>query len=542
MVVVFLVPGGAFGWGGVEHKVIAYIAWENLSPEARSAVVKLMMQSPPDSGVQTLLSAGSSTDPRRFFIAASVWPDLVKIPTREDRKTKYSCPLWHFAEFTFAEPGVEVPDLPGFKPRQVNVMERLQFFQNALVDEDEPIGNRAIELVWTIHLVGDVHQPLHIASRVTKLEPESDLGGNRFRIGRQSLHGYWDTILTHHYDRSNSSEDVYIKYLANLLTEKYPRAKLDENLARLKPEEWANESFELARSVAYSGVTRGSEPSAEYDRRALNEGELRIALAGYRLAQMLNRLFGPGSLQTASKPAMTKDTKKIKARLDYDLACVASTLDDKTRELMVVKGTTLGGQTEGQQVVGFDSDKVKGIVNETREALLETLAGEELAGLRAYVIKQFPDPSQLQTFRTTGGPNAFLRPGKANSVSIRKTNFSYYSPLSEVNISLVQPVNNLIGQVKALIFGVRRSGPISLQVITHPQTGANIVLLAPGGKRYATSTNSHINDFWPGTYNFTVTRDGSITISHSSVDLGFGSSVIDCPLVNSGTPVLCQFR
>ncbi|HSS22757.1 MAG TPA: S1/P1 nuclease [Pyrinomonadaceae bacterium] len=542
---IFLLPPlSVFAWGGVEHKVIARIAWDNLTPETRKAVLELMLKAPPDSQIQELLAI-SEGDPRLFFINASVWADLVKNPASHDRQMKYSCPLWHFAEFTFGEPGVEVPDLPAFKPRQVNVMERLQFFQKTLLDESEPISNRAVELIWTIHLVGDIHQPLHVASRVTKAEPESDLGGNKFRLGRRNLHAYWDLILSSHFaPTDNEQNDHYIKRLADIVTKECPQAKLAETLTRTKPEDWAAESFDLAKSVVYSDVIRGKDPAKEYEDRAMAEGEKRIALAGYRLAQMLNQFFGATRKQIASAPTISENSKKIKARLDYDLACVASTLDSKTRELSIVNGTALDGQAAGQKVQGFDSNQVKRIINETKEALLETLAGEELAGLRAYAAKYFPDPNTLETIRVGAPPHAALEPGRGpNSSSSLRRHSSNHSAVQAFGISLVPAVNSLISKASNVILGTRRgSGPIRLEVQTKPAQGANIVLQAPGGKRYATSTNSFIADFFPGTYSFTVTRDGFVTVQHFNVDLGFGNSAIECTLVNSGTPRLCTFK
>ncbi len=534
--VFFFVPSGVFAWGKVEHQVTARIAWENLTPETRKAVVELMLRAPADAQIGVFLGS-PETNPMAFFINASFWADQVRGPFDDERAMKYSCRLWHYAEFTFGEPGVEVPDLPAFKPRQVNVLERLQFFQKVLVDENEPIANRAVELLWTIHLVADIHQPLHIASRITKLEPEGDLGGNKFRLEqRLSLHSYWDMLLTRNFRPNRGErEDLYIKRLAETLTKKYSREDLKESLAFTKPEEWASESFDLARSVVYSDVSRDTEPSEDYRRRAIDVGQRRIALAGYRLAQMLNRLFGSNRQQITSAPAISENAKRIKARLDYDLACVASTLDAKTQELTLVKGTALAGAVEGRQVQGFDSGKIKGIISETRQALLTSLAGEELAGLRAWAIKNFPDVNSLETIKVRSLQDARLTTG-------RKTRDANHSPQRDLGISLVPGVNYIIGKVHEVIQGARRrSGPIRLQVITNPQ-GANIFLQAPGGKRYETSTNSSIPDFFPGTYSFKVIRDGSLTIEHFNVDLGFGNSVIECPLVSSGTPRLCTFK
>jgi hypothetical protein len=532
--VCFFVPSSVFPWSAVEHKVVARIAWDRLTPEAKRAVVELMLLAPADSQIGVIYEAGGK-DPMTFFVNASVWADLNRAADR-DRAIKYACPLWHYAEFTFGEAGVEVPDLPAFKPRQVNVLERLQFFQKALVDENEPIANRAVELVWTIHLVAEIHQPLHLVSRVTKEEPESDLGGNRFKLGQGNLHGYWDTILKSHFPQGEKADDVYIAGLAEEVTKKYSEAKLKESLAFTEPGNWARESRNLAESVVYSDVSRGRNPSAAYERRAIDVGERRIALAGYRLAQMLNRLFGSNARQSASTTAISENAQKIRARLDYDLACVASTLDSKTRELMIVKGTALEGAVEGKQVQGFDSQQVKRIIDETRQQLLESLADDQLAGLKAWAMKQFPDSNSLETIKVKAVQDARL-------TTDRETPYANHGAQQSTGVSLLSSVNALLGKVSEAISGTRKhSGPIRLQVLSNPQQGANIDLEALGKKVYSTSTNSFIADFFPGVYNVKVTKDGSVPINQPSVELGFGNSVIDCQLVSSGTAINCKFR
>ena len=51
---------------------------------------------------------------------------------------------------------------------------------------------------------------------------------------------------------------------------------------------WAQEGLRLAQTVVYAGVSRGSAPSAAYEAEAVKVSEGRIALAGYRLAALLN--------------------------------------------------------------------------------------------------------------------------------------------------------------------------------------------------------------------------------------------------------------
>jgi len=54
---------------------------------------------------------------------------------------------------------------------------------------------------------------------------------------------------------------------------------------------WANESFELAKGVAYKGVKNGVKPSAAYNSKALKVARKRVAWGGYRLAALLNTIW-----------------------------------------------------------------------------------------------------------------------------------------------------------------------------------------------------------------------------------------------------------
>jgi len=549
--VILFVPSVSFGgWGLAEQRVIASIAWANMSPHTRAAAVELLRQAPEDIRWLVLTdyhdhSVNARTNPRNQFLAAINWAERVRNPMAEDDlRFKYHCSSWHYANFLFAEPGVVIPDIPAFQPEEVNVIERLQFFQTALANNDEPLSNRAIELAWTIHLLGNIHHPLLIASRVTKLEPEGDHGGNLFRLKGRSLQRYWNTILSKHRKyRKGESEDAYIKRLADEIMRTNPRKQLADRLKPGKVDEWAAESFELAKTVVYSGVNRGQEPSSDYEHRSLQVVKLRIALAGYRLAQMLNTLFGT-SMQ--KQPVIETDTRRIKARLDYDLACVASSLDQSAKDLKIVKGIVSEGTLRGQQVEGFNADAVAGVANETKEALLATMADEELAGLRAYVNKRFPSASDLDTVRISGGQRVGFITVSPHPTYFAKIGLSLdvdTATATDQNIVPLPTANGFVGRMRSFLFSIRKkNGPIVLRVITNPVPGANIILQAPGGKRYAISSNSNINDFWPGTYSFTVTKDGFVPISHGNQDLGFENSVIECGLVNSGTPVLCQFR
>jgi hypothetical protein len=54
---------------------------------------------------------------------------------------------------------------------------------------------------------------------------------------------------------------------------------------------WADESFALARDVAYKDVTSGMQPSEEYNAASLKVARQRVAWGGYRLAALLNSIW-----------------------------------------------------------------------------------------------------------------------------------------------------------------------------------------------------------------------------------------------------------
>jgi hypothetical protein len=152
--------------------------------------------------------------------------------------------------------------------------------------------SKAVALAWLLHLVGDIHQPLHCSSRVTPDEtlPHGDQGGNTFRLDdNRNLHGHWDRILDEAIAPDTGEDSIaYADRIADRIERTDRRAALSAPAASTDVLGWAQEGRHLAQTVVYSGVTRGSAPSAAYDAEALKVSEGRIALAGYRLAALLN--------------------------------------------------------------------------------------------------------------------------------------------------------------------------------------------------------------------------------------------------------------
>jgi len=302
-----LLPKTAFAWDDAGHKVVAYIAWENMTPEARTKAIEILLAAPEDSGLAWLLPTdGRSFETRRreFFEIASTWSDIVRDNKSPNRRTKYHKGEWHYTNYFWKQVNglpVEVAEL---KPAQTNVVERLFFLQNAMTNEGTNPKDKAIYLAWILHLVGDIHQPLHTSARVTDTEPRGDQGANLFylepkkeitegsREFRMNLHAYWDGILRYGFKRGDECDGDYIETIGAKLIKNYPQKNFANMMKQGRFDGWAQEGFTAAQKEVYPATLKRDEmPSKKYEQTAVKISERAMALAGYRLAQMLNEIL-----------------------------------------------------------------------------------------------------------------------------------------------------------------------------------------------------------------------------------------------------------
>jgi hypothetical protein len=137
--------------------------------------------------------------------------------------------------------------------------------------------------VWLLHLVGDVHQPLHSSTRVSSADLQGDSGGNNVKLSGPSkeLHAFWDGLPG---DSSNMADVVaYGKTLTAadpLLAQKSAAA------------DWIKESFDIAETTVYSSPIGGTDGpftiTAAYKDNAQKIAAERVELAGERLANLIN--------------------------------------------------------------------------------------------------------------------------------------------------------------------------------------------------------------------------------------------------------------
>lgn len=252
-----------WAWGAEGHTLVSEIAWERLDPSVQ-ARVKQLLSHHPDARVRTLTEA-------------SLWPDLIR-----DRSHTFH--LYHRPEWHYQDRLVKETDLPVML--EGRLLERLEEQRRVLSDKESSGRAKAVALSWVVHLVGDLHQPLHNSELYDERFPEGDRGGNLYEVvlGREALsfHYLWDSAGGRFL--YPPSTDRLLSY-RTWFVENHPAASFDE-LEVDSFQAWSDEGLALAVE-AYGNVPLGEKISTEALESVMDVSERRIVLAGYRLAKLL---------------------------------------------------------------------------------------------------------------------------------------------------------------------------------------------------------------------------------------------------------------
>ena len=254
------------------HETIARIAMVNVKPETRARVLALLRHS-------ALLD--TPTCPAATPADAAVWPDCVKSLGGRFKKTF----AWHYQDVEICQP-FELKD--ACKDGNC-VSAQIEKDIRILKDRHHSTKDRLTALVFLMHFVGDLHQPLHAGE-------DHDAGGNKvaasygiYSAPHFNLHSIWDGPLA---ERAITTGPSLIR--------RYPaaeKAKLQAGTVT----DWSRQSWEVAKDDVYPSVMGdkacGDEPSHVTMDEATIEKEVPIARlqvkrAGLRLAKVLDEALG----------------------------------------------------------------------------------------------------------------------------------------------------------------------------------------------------------------------------------------------------------
>lgn len=244
-----LCQGSALAWGVQGHQAVAAMAQARLTPAARAEANRLL-----------------ALEPGANLLTVSTWADEQRSPETA---------RWHYVNFPRGQctytPARDCPD----GQCVVAAIEQ----QSQLLQSNAPDAERLLALKYVVHLVADVHQPLHAGHG-------DDRGGNTYQLQAflqgSNLHAVWDV------------------WLIRALNQDVPEvaARLDKRLTQLANSTGAvgvfnaaNAAEESCRIVATPGFYPGRLVDVDYLEQFTPVLETQLALAGTRLAEVLNRLL-----------------------------------------------------------------------------------------------------------------------------------------------------------------------------------------------------------------------------------------------------------
>jgi hypothetical protein len=292
-------------WNNLGHKVVAEIAWRQLSAEQRQSIVNILRRHPrfdTDFAAQMtddVLRADKAVQDHWIFQQAATWPDLIRGTREFDR------PEWHYIDLPiYLDPG-DKGAFTGKLPVNIsadystaiehyNVLQAIQHCQAALRSRAGP-DVKSVAYCWLFHLVGDVHQPLHSTAIFSvRLFPKGDRGGNEIPLVHgDSLHKLWDNLLGRQSYMRNVDQEV--AELSGNYHDVWESAAKETS-----PRKWTIESHELCESFVYDdtilaalqNTPAGTKPApidlpVTYNQTAGQQARRRIIAAGLRLAAIL---------------------------------------------------------------------------------------------------------------------------------------------------------------------------------------------------------------------------------------------------------------
>jgi hypothetical protein len=241
------------GWGTQGHRICGQIASTYLTPKARKAIEAIL---------------GNES-----VALASNWADFIK----SDPDYNYLSP-WHYIDFDRV---LTYPEMVGYlnQDNNVDAYTKLQFLIGELKRNNLEREKKLLYLRMLIHIVEDLHQPMHVAHA-------DDKGGNDFKVNwfnnPTNLHSVWDSQLIDFQQLSYTEYAAAINHSTAAERAGWQKAPISK---------WIFESNQIAEKL-YTEIKPGDTLNYKYNFNHIDQLNQRLLMAGVRLAGVLNQIFG----------------------------------------------------------------------------------------------------------------------------------------------------------------------------------------------------------------------------------------------------------
>jgi hypothetical protein len=251
--VILYAPVQAMAWGTTGHRICGQIAESYLTPKARAAVHAIL-------GHESIAMASN-------------WADFIK----SDPSYSYLS-SWHYVDLNKLYTYPELVDFLN-QDNNVDAYTKLNFLIGELKKKDISKPNRLLYLRMLIHIVEDVHQPMHVAHA-------DDKGGNDFKVtwfnNATNLHSIWDSQLIDFQQLSYTEYATAINHTTPAEVTEWQSAPISK---------WLFESNQIAE-ILYTDIKPEDNLSYKYNFAHIDTLNRQLLKAGVRLAGVLNQLFG----------------------------------------------------------------------------------------------------------------------------------------------------------------------------------------------------------------------------------------------------------
>ncbi len=269
----FMLPS-AYAWNEFGHMIVAQIAYDQMTPDVKKKASRLTHV------------VGNFFPSTASFVSSAAWADEIKANGVKAFNN------WHFINQRFSYVRIRMPK---YVPRE-NVVWAINQSDKVLYNSDANLFEKSLFLRFLVHFAGDAHQPTQCSNFYSWQFPKGDNGGTKFSIHSdvaKNLHQFWDRGLGYLVlpeGKKPTGEDV--KKFAQELEKKYPPSFFGNQSFQTNPKTWAKESLKYSQNFVYKHLKPYQTPKEEYVKRGQEITEQRLALAGYRLANLLNELLG----------------------------------------------------------------------------------------------------------------------------------------------------------------------------------------------------------------------------------------------------------
>lgn len=246
-------PLQSMAWGTTGHRVVGQIAESHLNAKAKLAVKSIL-------GNESLAMCAN-------------WADFVK----SDKAYDYLY-NWHFINFAG---GLNHTELLGYlnTDTATDAYTKINFLIKELKNKGLAKDKKVVYLRLLVHMVGDIHQPMHTGH-------QEDKGGNDIKLswfGKSSnLHSIWDSELIEGQQLSYTEYTKAINFCTPSQKAKWQKDPLSK---------WVIESYDIAQKL-YAGVNIGDKLSYRYIYDHIDTVNQQLLKGGVRLAGVLNQIFG----------------------------------------------------------------------------------------------------------------------------------------------------------------------------------------------------------------------------------------------------------